>query len=248
MAKATKTRLDSLLVSRGLVGSRTRAQALIMAGKVFTGTRRLDKPGQSVARDLPLTVRAPDHPWASRGGVKLAHALDQFAIDPTGLVCLDIGASTGGFTDVLLSRGAAQVVAVDVGHGQLHWRLRTDPRVVVLDRVNARHLEAVDVPAPPALITCDVSFISLTLALPPAMALAAPGAGLVALIKPQFEVGKGQVGKGGIVRNSALRAAVCGRIRDWLGAQPGWTVTGLVESPIAGAEGNIEFLVAARRR
>ena len=247
MAKATKTRLDSLLVSRGLAESRTRAQALIMAGKVFTGTRRLDKPGQSVARDLPLAVRAPDHPWASRGGVKLAHALDQFAIDPTGLVCLDIGASTGGFTDVLLSRGAAQVVAVDVGHGQLHWRLRTDPRVVILDRVNARHLEAVDVPAPPALITCDVSFISLTLALPPAMALAAPGAGLVALIKPQFEVGKGQVGKGGIVRNSALRAAVCGRIRDWLGAQPGWAVTGLVESPITGSQGNIEFLIAARR-
>ncbi len=248
MAKATKTRLDSLLVNRGLVESRTRAQALIMAGKVFTGTRRLDKPGQSVAPDLPLTVRAPDHPWVSRGGVKLAHALDQFAIDPTGLVCLDIGASTGGFTDVLLSRGAAQVVAVDVGHGQLHWRLRADPRVVVLDRVNARHLKAVDVPTPPALITCDVSFIGLTLALPPAMALTAPGAGLVALIKPQFEVGKGQVGKGGVVRDPARRAAVCGRIRDWLDAQPGWAVTGLVESPITGAEGNIEFLVAARRR
>jgi 23S rRNA (cytidine1920-2'-O)/16S rRNA (cytidine1409-2'-O)-methyltransferase len=242
-----KARLDSVLVERGLAESRTKAQALIMAGLVFSGERRLDKPGQSVAADAALEVRGQDHPWVSRGGVKLAHGLDRFAIDPKGAVALDVGASTGGFTDVLLARGAARVYAVDVGHGQLAWKLRTDERVVVIERTNARHLTAAEIPEPVDLIVCDASFIGLETVLPAPLALAAPGAHLVALIKPQFEVGPGQVGKGGVVRDPALHAAVCARIAAWLGARPGWTVLGIEESPITGPEGNKEFLIAARR-
>ena len=200
-----------------------------------------------LAAEAPLEVRGREHPWVSRGGVKLAHALDHFAIDPAGAVALDIGASTGGFTDVLLTRGAARVYAVDVGHGQLAWKLRQDPRVAVLERRNARTLTRDDIPEPPDLVVCDASFISLTVVLPAALALAAPAARLVALIKPQFEVGKGRVGKGGVVRDPALHREVCDRIADWLGAQPGWRVEGLTESPIRGPEGNIEFLVFARR-
>jgi 23S rRNA (cytidine1920-2'-O)/16S rRNA (cytidine1409-2'-O)-methyltransferase len=242
-----KSRLDHLLVERGLAESRTRAQALILAGVVFSGERRLDKPGLTIARDAPLEVRGRDHPWVSRGGVKLAHALDRFAIDPAGSVCLDVGASTGGFTDVLLSRGAARVYAVDVGRGQLAWELRIDPRVVLLEGVNARDLTRALIPEPIDLIVCDVSFISVTLALPAALMLAAPGARLIALIKPQFEAGREQVGKGGIVRDPAVRQKVCERIADWLAVQPGWRVSGLVDSPIAGAEGNQEYLIAAVR-
>jgi 23S rRNA (cytidine1920-2'-O)/16S rRNA (cytidine1409-2'-O)-methyltransferase len=178
--------------------------------------------------------------------VKLDHALAHFAIDPKGLVCLDVGASTGGFTDVLLTRGAAKVYAVDVGHGQLAWKLRQDARVVVLERSNARHLTRAEVPEPVQLIACDASFIGLETVLPAPLALAAPGAWLVALIKPQFEVGKERVGKGGVVRDPALHAEVCERIAGWLGAQPGWRVLGVTQSPIAGPEGNIEFLIAAR--
>jgi 23S rRNA (cytidine1920-2'-O)/16S rRNA (cytidine1409-2'-O)-methyltransferase len=244
---AGKARLDSVLVERGLAESRTKAQALIMAGLVFSGDRRLDKPGQPVAGDAALEVRGQDHPWVSRGGVKLAHGLDRFAIDPAGAVALDIGASTGGFTDVLLARGAARVYAVDVGHGQLAWKLRTDTRVVVIERTNARHLTRAEIPEPVDLIVCDASFIGLETVLPAPLALAAPGAHLVALIKPQFEVGPGQVGKGGVVRDPALHEAVCARIAAWLGAQPGWTVLGIEESPITGPEGNKEFLIAARR-
>jgi 23S rRNA (cytidine1920-2'-O)/16S rRNA (cytidine1409-2'-O)-methyltransferase len=240
-----KLRLDLLLVERGLVDTRSRAQALVMTGLVFSGERRLDKPGLLVSRALPLELRGQDHPWVSRGGVKLARALDHFAIDPAGKVALDIGASTGGFTDVLLSRGAARVYAVDVGFGQLAWKLRQDPRVSVLERMNARHLGRAEVPEPVALIVCDASFIGLETVLPAPLALAAPGAALVALIKPQFEVGPGRVGKGGVVRDAALHEEVCDRIASWLGAQPGWRVLGIVESPITGAEGNREFLVAA---
>jgi len=214
---------------------------------VWSGDRRLDKPGTSVAADAALELRGRDHPWVSRGGVKLAHALDHFAIDPAGAVALDIGASTGGFTDVLLSRGARRVYAVDVGHGQLAWKLRSDPRVVVRERCNARYLAAADVPEAPDLIVCDASFIGLETLLPAPLALAAPGARLVALIKPQFEVGARQVGKGGVVRDPALHRAVCGRIAAWLGAQPGWRVDGITESPIRGPEGNVEFLICARR-
>ncbi len=242
----SKLRLDALLVERGLADSRAKAQALIMAGVVYDGTRRLDKPGVQVAGDAEIEVKGRDHPWVSRGGVKLAHGLEHFGIDPAGLACLDIGASTGGFTDVLLSCGAARVYAVDVGHGQLAWKLRRDDRVVVLDKTNARNLTAEQVPEAVALIVCDASFIGLQTVLPAAMALAAPGASLVALVKPQFEVGKGRVGKGGVVRDPELHREVCARIDTWLASRPGWRVRGLCESPITGPQGNKEFLIAAR--
>jgi 23S rRNA (cytidine1920-2'-O)/16S rRNA (cytidine1409-2'-O)-methyltransferase len=242
-----KRRLDALLVERGLAESRARAQALVLAGLVWSAGRRLDKPGSSLAADAPLELRGREHPWVSRGGIKLAHALAHFTIDVTDAVALDIGASTGGFTDVLLTEGARRVYAVDVGHGQLAWKLRQDPRVSVLERRNARHLSREDIPEPPDIITCDASFISLTVVLPAALALAAPRAQLVALIKPQFEVGKGRVGKGGVVRDPALHREVCDAVAAWLAAQPGWRVLGLTESPIRGPEGNVEFLVHARR-
>jgi 23S rRNA (cytidine1920-2'-O)/16S rRNA (cytidine1409-2'-O)-methyltransferase len=241
----SKSRLDQLMVERGLAGSRAKAQALVLAGQVFSGERRLDKPGHAVAADTPLEVRGAAIPYVSRGGTKLAHALDHFGIDPAGLVALDVGASTGGFTDVLLQRGARKVYAVDVGHGQLDWRLRHDPRVVVLEKRNVRHLSRDHVLDPVDLVVCDVSFISLELALPPALALAAPTALLIALIKPQFEVGKGQVGKGGVVRDPALHEAVCARIGRWLAEAQGWRVRGVVPSPITGPKGNREFLIVA---
>jgi 23S rRNA (cytidine1920-2'-O)/16S rRNA (cytidine1409-2'-O)-methyltransferase len=242
-----KVRLDALLVRRGLAESRTRAQALILAGQVFSGERRLEKAGQPLDEDAPIEVRGPAHPWASRGGLKLAHALDHFRIDPEGLVCLDIGASTGGFTDVLLSRGAARVYAVDVGRGQLAWRLRNDPRVVVLERTNARYLTRTEVPEAVDLIVCDASFIGLATILPAPLALAAKRARLLALVKPQFEVGPDKVGKGGVVRDEAAREDACRRVSDWLAAQPGWRILGLTESPIAGADGNVEYLIAAEK-
>ena len=245
MAKTARQRADQALVARGLAETRSKAQALIMAGVVFSGESRIDKPGQPIADDAALTLRGQDHPWVSRGGLKLEKALDHFAIDPAGLVCLDLGASTGGFTDVLLARGAARVYAVDVGHGQLAWRLRNDPRVVVLERTNARYLTCAEVPEPVDLVVCDASFIGLETLLPAPLALTASGARLVALIKPQFEVGKGRVGKGGVVRDPVLHAEVCRRIERWLAAQPGWRVQGLTESPILGPEGNKEFLIAA---
>jgi 23S rRNA (cytidine1920-2'-O)/16S rRNA (cytidine1409-2'-O)-methyltransferase len=241
-----KLRLDRMLVERGLAENRTRAQALVMAGRVYAGTRRLDKPGISVAADAPISVKGPDHPWVSRGGVKLAHGLDHFRLDPAGLVCLDVGASTGGFTDVLLSKGAVRVYAVDVGHGQLAWKIREDARVVVLERTNVRALTAELVPEAPGLIVCDVSFIGLRTALPRALDLAPPGAHLLALIKPQFEVGKGRVGKGGIVRDPDLHREVTESIQAWIEGRPGWSVLGVTGSPIDGADGNKEFLVAAR--
>jgi len=245
--KKEKRRLDALLVERELAESRAKAQALVLAGAVWSGERRLDKPGTTIRGDVPLELRGRDHPWVSRGGVKLAHALAHFAIDPAGLVALDIGASTGGFTDVLLARGVRRVYAVDVGHGQLAWKLRNDPRVVVLERVNARYLAASHVPEAPEMIVCDASFIGLETVLPAALALARAEARLVALIKPQFEVGPAQVGKGGVVRDPELHRAVCERIAAWLGAQAGWRVEGVTESPIRGPEGNVEFLIAARR-
>ena len=246
--RPARIRLDVALVERGLVESRAKAQALVLAGRVYSGERRLDKPGQAVAADAPLELRGQEHPWVSRGGVKLAHALDRFGIDPAGLLCLDIGASTGGFTDVLLARGAARVYAVDVGHGQFAWKLRQDPRVVVRERTNARYLTPESVPEPVGLIVCDASFIGLETLLPAPLALAADGAWLIALIKPQFEVGPARVGKGGVVRDAGLHDEVCRRIAAWLGALPGWTVEGLTESPIRGPEGNREFFIAARYR
>ena len=245
-ARGAKQRVDRLLVERGLAETRTRAQALVMAGLVYSGERRIDKPGTPVAPDMPLEVRGRAHPWVSRGGVKLAHGLDHFGIDPTGAVALDIGASTGGFTDVLLARGASKVYAVDVGRGQLAWKLRGDPRVVVLEGVNARHLTRAEAPEPADMVVCDASFIGLATVLPAPLALAAPGAWLVALIKPQFEAGPERVGKGGIVRDPAVRDEVCERIRAWLDGLAGWRVVGLTESPITGADGNVEYLIAAR--
>ena len=227
--------------------SRARAQALILAGRVFSGARCLDKPGQQVASDLALALRQDEQPYVSRGGVKLAHALDHFCLDPNDLIALDIGASTGGFTDVLLRRGARRVFAVDVGYGQLDWRLRNDPRVRVLERVNARSLSRADIAEPVEAVVADVSFISLRLALPAALALTTPDGWLVALIKPQFEVGKGQVGKGGVVRDPGLHQAVCDDFAHWLADEQGWQVLGLVASPITGPKGNREFLIAARR-
>ena len=245
--KPAKQRADLALVDRGLADSRARAQALILGGKVFAGERRIEKPGETVSTSTDMEVRKPDHPWVSRGGLKLVHALDHFAIDPGGAVALDIGASTGGFTDVLLARGAAKVFAVDVGHGQLAWRLRNDARVVVLEKTNARYLTADQVPEPVNLIVCDASFIGLEVVLPAPLLLAANRAMLVALIKPQFEVGKSQVGKKGVVRDPALHKQVCDRIEAWIESRPGWRVLGVSESPILGPQGNKEFLIAARR-
>lgn len=242
-----KRRADQLLVERGLVESRSRAQALIMAGLVFIGERRVEKPGDQLAEDAALELRGQDHPWVSRGGLKLAHGMEQFGFGAEGRVGLDIGASTGGFTDVLLAHGAARVYAVDVGRGQLAWKLREDSRVVVLEKTNARHLSAAEVPEPVGAIVCDASFIGLRTVLPAPLALAAPGCWLVALIKPQFEVGREQVGKKGVVRDPALHEEVRARIRDWLGRLPGWRVTGEAESPITGPEGNVEFLIGAIR-
>ena len=245
MSKPGKIRLDQLLVNRGLVESRAKGQGLIMAGNVYSETRRLDKAGQQVGEDIQIDIKGQDHPWVSRGGLKLARGLEEFGIDPSGLICLDVGASTGGFSDVLLTKGAARVYAVDVGHGQLAWKLRQDDRVVVIERFNARNLTNEQIPDPIGLIVCDASFIGLQTVLPASLTLAAPGAHLIALIKPQFEVGKGRVGKGGVVRDPALHTEVIDKIKTWLDGLPDWRVIGVTESPIKGPEGNIEFLIGA---
>ncbi len=244
--KKPKQRLDLILVDRGLAPSRERARALIMAGAVRVGGAQIDKPGTAIPEDAFVEVKGADHPWVSRGGLKLAHALESFDLDVADLVALDIGASTGGFTDVLLRSGAARVYAVDVGHGQLDWGLRNDPRVVPLERTNARNLTDIQIPEPVSIIVCDASFIGLRTVLPAALKLAAAGAILVALIKPQFEAGKDRVGKGGVVRDPAVHEDVCEVIRDWLSDLPDWTVIGMTESPVRGPAGNKEFLIAAR--
>jgi len=242
----TKLRVDQLLVDRGLAESRNRAQALVLAGLVFTGEIKIAKSGQTLSVDAPLEVRGRDHPWVSRGGVKLAHALVHFALDPAGAVAMDIGSSTGGFTDVLLEHGAARVFAVDSGTNQLAWKLRQDPRVTVLEQTSARVLTPDQISAQCNWVVCDASFIGLAKVLEVPLRLAAPVCQLVALIKPQFEVGRGEVGKGGVVRDPSLHARVCGEVRDWL-EHAGWRVAGIVESPITGPEGNVEFLIAAQR-
>jgi 23S rRNA (cytidine1920-2'-O)/16S rRNA (cytidine1409-2'-O)-methyltransferase len=244
--KPAKLRLDQLLVDRGLAESRTRAQALVLAGLVFSGEAKLAKAGQTLLADAPLEVRGRDHPWVSRGGIKLAHALDHFGLDPAGAIAMDIGSSTGGFTDVLLAKGATRVFAVDSGTNQLAWKLRQDPRVTVLEQTSARTLTHGEIDAPCDWVVCDASFIGLAKVLDVPLALAAPACRLVALIKPQFEVGRAEVGKGGVVRDPALHARVCGEVREWLEAA-GWTVDGVVPSPITGPEGNVEFLIAAWR-
>jgi len=246
-AKTKKLRLDLLLVERGLAESRSKAQALIMSGNVHGPDRRLDKPGQELAIDAQIIVKGEEQPWVSRGGIKLAHGLVSFAIDPKGLICLDIGASTGGFTDVLLQAGAARVYAVDVGRGQLAWSLRNNEQVVVLERTNARYLSREQVPEAIDMVVCDASFIGLRTVLPAALSLTASGACLVALIKPQFEVGPSCVGKGGVVRDPELHAQVCVDMLEWLNEQDGWTALGTVVSPIKRPRGNLEFLIAGRR-
>lgn len=240
------TRLDQALVNRGLAPSRSRARALVDAKLVLVDGVVADKPARPIGSDAVLTLAGLDHPWVSRGGIKLAHALDHFNLDPQGCIGLDIGASTGGFTDVLRTRGAAKIYAVDVGYDQLAPQLRADPRVVVLEHLNARHLTESHVPERVDIITCDASFIGLHLVLPAALSRAAPGAVLIALIKPQFEVGAGHVGKGGIVRDPALHHTCCIRIRDWLTSLVGWSVDGVIDSPILGPDGNKEFLICAR--
>ncbi|NML05908.1 TlyA family RNA methyltransferase [Sphingomonas sp. G-3-2-10] len=241
-----KQRADQMLVDRGLAESRTRAQALIMAGLVFAGERKIDKAGQMLAEDAVLDVRGRDHPWVSRGGIKLAHGLDHFGWDVTGAVAIDVGSSTGGFTDVMLSKGAARVYAVDSGTNQLAWKLRQDPRVIVHEQTSARILIAAHIPEPVDLIVCDASFIGLAKVLDVPLGFAAPDARLLALIKPQFEAGREEVGKGGVVRDPEIHARVCREVADWV-ASKGWTVDGVVESPIKGPEGNVEYLIAARR-
>ncbi|MEO8175590.1 MAG: TlyA family RNA methyltransferase [Sphingomicrobium sp.] len=239
-----KVRADQLLVTRELAESRTRAQALILAGSVFTGDRRVAKAGDLLPEDAPLEVKGRDHPWVSRGGIKLDHGLTHFGFDVTGAVALDVGSSTGGFTDVLLSRGAAKVYAVDVGTNQLAWKLRQDPRVIVHEQTNARYLTAETVPEPVDVVVCDASFIGLAKVLGPALALARSGARLVALVKPQFEAGRAEVGKGGVVRDPAVHRRVCDEAAVWVASQC-WTVQGVAESPITGPEGNVEFLLGA---
>jgi 23S rRNA (cytidine1920-2'-O)/16S rRNA (cytidine1409-2'-O)-methyltransferase len=235
-----------LLVSRGLAESRTRAQALIMAGAVFTGEKKLAKAGDMLAEDAPLEVRGKDHPWVSRGGIKLDHGLTHFGFDVTGAVALDVGSSTGGFTDVLLSRGAAKVYAVDVGTNQLAWKLRQDPRVIVHEQTNARMLDRSIVPEPIDIVVCDASFIGLAKVLEAPLKLANVRAKLVALIKPQFEAGRDEVGKGGVVRDPDVHARVCGEAKAWVESQ-GWNVLGIIPSPITGPEGNVEFLLGAEK-
>ncbi len=242
----TRPRADQQLVALGLAESRTRAQALILAGLVFAGDRRVDKAGQGVDPDAPLTVRGRDHPWVSRGGVKLAHGLDRFGWDVAGVTTIDVGSSTGGFTDVLLTRGAVHVFAVDSGTNQLAWKLRDDPRVTVLEQTSARVLTADHIPVAVDLIVCDASFIGLAKVLERPLTFARAEARLMALIKPQFEAGRGEVGKGGVVRDPAIHARVCAEVAAWVTAQ-GWTVAGIEPSPITGPEGNVEFLIAASR-
>ena len=241
-----KTRADQLLVDRGLADSRSKAQALILAGLVFSGERRIDKAGQPLAPDSELEVRGKDHPWVSRGGIKLAHALAHFGWDVTDAVALDVGASTGGFTDVLLQRGARKVFAVDVGTNQLAWKLRQDPRVVVHEQTNARYLTDAVVTEPVDLIVCDASFIGLAKVLDRALDFARPGGRLIALVKPQFEADRSEIGKSGVVRDAQVHDRVCAAAADWLVSR-GWRVEGITPSPITGPEGNVEFLLAAVR-
>ena len=239
-----KIRLDQLIVDRGLAESKTRAQALVMAGHVFIGDAKASKPGQQLAEDTEITVKGSDHPWVSRGGIKLAHALLDFDIDVADMVAIDVGSSTGGFTDVLLTHGAAKVYAIDSGTNQLAWKLRQDDRVSVHEQTSARILTDTHIPEPVDLIVCDASFIGLAKVLERPLTFAKADAQLVALIKPQFEAGREEVGKGGVVRDEAVHKRVCDEVTAWL-ESCGWAVRGLTISPITGPQGNVEFLIWA---
>ncbi len=244
---ALSQRADVALVARGLAPSRSKAQALIEAGCVFCGDTPITKASDMITESAALRLEGLDHPWVSRGGMKLAKALEVFGLSPVGMICLDVGASTGGFTDVLLHHDATKVYAVDVGHDQLVQKLKVDPRVISLEGTNARSLTQAQIPDPIDWVVCDASFISLQLVLPAALALTKPAGVLIALIKPQFEVGKERLGKGGVVKDPALRAEVCTRIENWLKTEMNWTILGLADSPITGPAGNHEFLIAARK-
>lgn len=241
-----KIRADQLIVERGLAESRARAQALIMAGLAFVGDRKIDKAGQMLADDAEIIMKGRDHPWVSRGGIKLDHALSELGWDVTGVVAIDVGSSTGGFTDVLLSHGAARVYAVDSGSNQLAWKLRQDDRVIVHEQTSARILTAAHIPEAIDLIVCDASFIALSKVLPVPLSFARDGARLVALVKPQFEAERHEVGKKGVVRDAAVHQRVCDAAADWI-VSLGWRVDAMLTSPITGPEGNVEFLLAATR-
>ncbi|MFT8489846.1 MAG: TlyA family RNA methyltransferase [Gluconobacter oxydans] len=242
-----KRRADQLLVDRGLVESRTRAQALIMAGLVYTSDRRIAKAGDQLPEDAPLALKGQDHPWVSRGGLKLIHAIEHFGLDPKGRIAIDVGASTGGFTDVLLTHGAEKVYAVDVGHGQLAWKIRSDERVVVLEKTNARALTAEQIPEPAGIVVCDASFIGLRTVLPAAFYPPTPSPGPGAISKRLGPAGRGNGGEKGVGGAPADHDRVCEEIREWFAALPGWEVLGIEASPITGPEGNREFLIAARK-
>ena len=245
--KPAKKRLDQVLVERGLVEGLSSAQGLIMAGKVYSGEKKLEKAGLQISEEAALEVRGQDHPWVSRGGLKLTHGLAEFNLSTKDCICMDVGSSTGGFTDVMLQNGATRVYAVDVGRGQLAWKLRSDDRIVVLEKTNARQLTSEIIPDPLDFISCDASFIGLKTLLPASLELAQPGAHLLSLIKPQFEVARHEVGEKGVVRDTELHKSVCDTIKFWLDGLPDWTVLGLTQSPIKGPEGNIEFLIAAHK-
>lgn len=242
-----KLRIDQMLVDRGLAESRSRAQALVMAGLVFSGAKRLEKPGQQMVAEIPLEIKGRDHPWVSRGGIKLAHALNQFKLDPLGAIAMDIGSSTGGFTDVLLNGGAKHVFAVDSGTNQLSWKLRQDQRVTVLEKTSARVLNETLINRPCNWIVCDASFIGLSKVLDCPFKIAEPSCQLVALIKPQFEAKREEVGKNGVVRDPSVHKRICDEVTSWIESR-GWTIQGLVESPINGPKGNAEFLVSGQRK
>ena len=245
--KITKQRIDQLLVDRGLAESKAKAQAYIMAGLVMVGGKKIEKPGQKILSNAEIDLKGKDHPWVSRGGIKLDHALKHFDITVAGMTGIDVGSSTGGFTDVLLTNGVARVYAVDSGTNQLAWKLRQDERVVVHEQTSARILTAAHIPEAIDLIVCDASFISLTKVLERPLTFAKEGAWLIALIKPQFEAERNDVGKGGVVRDASIHQAVCEKVRNWL-EESAWAVCGITESPITGPKGNIEFLIAAQKR
>ncbi|AMO72823.1 TlyA family RNA methyltransferase [Sphingorhabdus sp. M41] len=244
--KVVKQRIDQILADRGLADSRAKAQAYIMAGLVTVAGKKIDKPGHKIASDAAIELKGKDHPWVSRGGIKLDHALRHFDVDVTAMIAMDVGSSTGGFTDVLLTGGAEKVYAVDSGTNQLAWKLRQDERVVVHEQTSARILTDQHVPEKVDIIVCDASFISLVKVLERPLEFAKERATLIALVKPQFEAERSDVGKGGVVRDEAVRHAACEKVRDWLIAS-GWDIMGITESPITGPKGNVEFLIGARK-
>ncbi|MGD9639483.1 MAG: TlyA family RNA methyltransferase [Alphaproteobacteria bacterium] len=240
---SAKQRLDILLVEKGLAETRSKAQALIMSGLVFSGDKKLDKAGMNFKSDIEIIIKGKEHNWVSRGGLKLEHGLKTFNFDAHGITAIDVGASTGGFTDVLLKNGAEKIYAVDVGYGQLAYSIRENPKVVVLERTNARYLTAEQIPEKVDAVVCDASFISLKTVLPSALSMLKNNGWVIALIKPQFEAGKENIGKKGVVKDPEIHKQVCDDIESWFKSQPNFNVQSITQSPITGPEGNIEFLI-----